>query len=131
VHAGGCHCGALSVEFHTGKPLAPRACDCSFCRNHGARSVSDPEGQAIIGGAPLRYRFGMKTADFLVCPACGIYVGAVIEVDGAHYSVLNLNAFDDPRHDLADKPMSYGGESAEERTERRRRMWTSTELLVS
>src|SRR5688500_12152117 len=99
IHTGKCHCGALSFEFHSSRPLAPRACDCSFCRKQGARSVSDTDGRAIIriaaGQEPLRYRFGKKTADFLICPKCGVYVGAVIDVEGTTYAVLNLNTFDD------------------------------------
>lgn len=135
LYRGSCHCGALTIEFHSAKPLAPRACDCSFCRKHAARSVSDSNGQAMIrtesGGEPLRYGFGMKTADFLICPICGVYVGAVIEVQGKTYSVLNLNAFDDPHENIEARPMSYGGESVESRTERRRLVWTPTQLLAA
>src|SRR6476620_1482488 len=97
IHACGCHCGALTVEFHSARPLAPRACDCTFCRKHGARSVSDPDGRAIIratGGIELiRYRFGLKTSDFLIFPLFVIYLGALTDIEGQTYSVLNLNAF--------------------------------------
>ena len=48
---GGCHCGniAVSVEL-TRAPDAyhPRACDCDFCRKHGASWVSDPQGSLRI-----------------------------------------------------------------------------------
>src|SRR2546422_3634073 len=44
---------------------------CSFCRKHGARTTSDPSGRVVITvrhpGQLLRYRFGLETADFLVC----------------------------------------------------------------
>jgi hypothetical protein len=125
-HAGSCHCGALRVEFETDKPLAPRACQCSFCRKHHARSVSDPDGAATIAldGAALRYRFGTGSAEFLVCGRCGNYVGAVQEIDGAIYAVLNLTVFDDPHPELAAEPMVYDGESAETRATRRRGRWT-------
>jgi hypothetical protein len=135
IHAGSCHCGALTLEFHSAKPLAPRACDCSFCRKHGARSVSDPDGHATIRSAagrdPLRYRFGLKTADFLICSRCGVYVAAVIDIEGQSYSVLNLNTFEDSHSEIPGQPMSYEGESAEDRTERRRRVWTPTQILTS
>jgi hypothetical protein len=131
-HTGGCHCGALSLAFHSAKPVAPRACGCSFCRRHGVRSVSDNEGRALIqwepGVEPIRYRFGLRTADFLICPACGIYVAAVIGTADGLYAVLNLNAFDDPHLDIAATPMDYEGESVEQRQARRRRVWTPTEL---
>ena len=68
-HWGACHCGAIRVEFETAAPLAPRACQCSFCRKHGARTVSDPEGTAELRLAPetLRYRFASRAADYLLC----------------------------------------------------------------
>lgn len=133
THTGGCHYGALRIEFHTSRPLTPRACDCSFCRKHGARSVSDADGRAVIRATrqPLRYRFGVKTADFLICQSCGVYVAAVIEVDGTCCSVLNLNSFDDPHADIAATPMCYEGETTMARTERRRRVWTPTEMHTS
>src|SRR5688572_20768408 len=92
THSGRCHCDAIAFEFHSSKALSPRTCDCSFCRKHGVRSVSDPDGRAIIKvRTPLRYRFGRKTADFLICGECGVYVVAVTVIDGACYAVLNLN----------------------------------------
>jgi hypothetical protein len=135
THSGACHCGALTVEFRSTKPLAPRACDCSFCRKHGVRSVSDADGRTIIRFAgdrePVRYRFGLKTAEFFICRTCGVYVAAIIDIEGQNYSVLNLNAFDDPHTDLEAVSMSYGGENVADRTERRSRVWTPTEVLIS
>ena len=127
---GGCHCGAIRTLFETGKPLAPRACQCGFCRRHGARSVSDPDGAATmtLGCEPVRYRFGAHTADFLICPRCGIYVGAMAELDGQNFVVLNLNAFDDPRLELEAEPVSYDGESPETKAARRRARWTPLKI---
>jgi hypothetical protein len=135
IHTGGCHCGLLAFEFHSSKPLTPRACDCSFCRKHGVRSVSDADGRAIIrlesDGAALRYRFGLATADFLICGTCGVYVAAVIDIENKCYSVLSLNAFADPHLDIDATPMSYDGETVGSRAERRQRVWTPTEVLTS
>ena len=130
-HAGRCHCGALSVEFETATPLAPRECQCSFCRKHHARSVSDPDGSAAItlGGQGVRYRFGAALGDFLICGRCGVYLGAVQEIDGELYAVLNLTAFDDPHENLAGEPMNYEGEAAEARTARRRARWTPARIV--
>lgn len=133
-HSGGCHCGALAFTFRTATALAPRACGCGFCRKHGARSVSDPEGEAVIAWdeacPPVRYRFGTFVTDFLICPRCGIYVAALMEAEGCCLSVFNLNAFDDPRPDLAPEPMRYDGEAAGDRVARRRRVWTPTRLVT-
>ena len=130
VHSGACHCGAIRLEFSSDKPIAPRACQCGFCRRHSARSVSDPDGSVIltIGEGVQRYRFGRKLADFLICGRCGIYVGAIAEIDGGTFAILNLNAFDDPRPELAGAPFSYDGESAEQRNARRRQRWTPARI---
>lgn len=126
LHAGQCHCGAIRVAFETSRPLAPRACQCGFCRRHGARTVADPQGSAQLAFGPetLRYRFASNVADFLICSRCGVYVGALAEIDGQAYATLNLNAFDDPRLDLAAAPVSYDGEGIDERADRRRAKWT-------
>jgi hypothetical protein len=125
-HTGQCHCGAIRFAFETAKPLAPRACQCGFCRRHGARTVTDPDGAAVLtlGPATVRYRFGSKTTDFLICGRCGVYVGAAAAPDGRLYATLNLNAFDDPRLDLAAAPVSYDGENADAKAGRRREKWT-------
>jgi len=130
-HAGGCHCGGLRVEFETSKPLAPRACQCSFCRKHHARSVSDPDGSAVItlGPGAIRYRFGRSLGDFLICGQCGVYIGAVQEIAGELYAVLNVTAFDDPHDELTGEPMDYDGETAEQRTARRRARWTPARIV--
>ena len=48
---GGCHCGNLKVAFETSLDpsiLQLRACQCSFCRRHGAVTTSDPGGHAGV-----------------------------------------------------------------------------------
>ncbi len=84
-HSGRCHCGAIRIEFDTYEPLTPRACQCGFCRRHGARTVSDPLGSAvlILDAAAIRYRFASKAADYILCGRCGVYIGAVAAIDGA------------------------------------------------
>src|SRR5437868_9753855 len=80
-----CHCGALAFTFETAIPGSRwqiRACQCSFCRRHAARTTSDPAGRVSFRlrdtGSLLRYRFGLRTADFLVCHHCGVYMAAVL-----------------------------------------------------
>ena len=130
LHTGSCHCGAIRVEFESDKPLAPRACQCSFCRKHGARSVSDAEGAATIACSvePLAYRFASRAADYLICRVCGVYLGAVTGGPEARLATLNLNAFDDPHLNLGAEPVSYEGESADRKAERRRQRWTPVSI---
>lgn len=129
---GSCHCGNLEVVFETGfnaDELPIRACACSFCRSQGARSTSDPKGSVKITihdpSRLIRYRFALKTADFLICGRCGIYVAAVIKVGDKSYATLNINTFDDlERFKREAVPVHYGKETAAQRIARRKTNWT-------
>ena len=86
LHTGGCHCQNITVQLKLSKPPAEmplRSCSCTFCRSHGTRTVSDRNGAAEIAASDWtlveRYRFGSRTADYLLCRRCGVYVGAVCE----------------------------------------------------
>lgn len=98
---GSCHCGRLRIEFSTGQDpaaIVPRACDCSFCRKHGAAYISDPAGRLSItqneAGAMREYRQGSNAARFLVCKHCGVLVAAVFEHGGRTYGVANAGCLD-------------------------------------
>lgn len=127
---GTCHCGNLSFELRTKiepSEIRARACDCSFCRLHGARTWSDPQGQAAIRIVEpqylQKYRFGLRTADFYICRTCGAYLGAVLsDVDGI-WSTLNLRLTDLA---VEEQGASYGAEDAFSRIARRKRDWTPT-----
>jgi hypothetical protein len=132
---GSCHCGTIVLEFETATPvdqLQLRSDQCSFCRKHGARTTSDPNGRLRISARDpaqvIRYRFGLGTADFHVCRLCGIYAAAVLPGEnGSAYATVNVNCFD--RADeltQAVLPVSYEAESAPERIARRRARWTPT-----
>jgi hypothetical protein len=135
--SGRCHCGNVAMSLETAKlpeELPLRACGCSFCRKHGARTTSDPEGRAqIIVADParlIRYRFAQATADFLVCGACGVYVAAVLSDPGAAFAVLNVNALDERERFAGEgRPVHYDGEGAEARRARRRQQWTPVEIV--
>jgi hypothetical protein len=72
-----------------------------------------------------RYRFGLRTADFLVCRNCGVYVGACISTGTGSFAIINLRALRDVPVDLADpQPMSYEAESMGDRMARREARWT-------
>lgn len=130
--AGRCHCGNLEVIFEAGTPpqdLLVRSCTCSFCRRHGARCVSDPAGTVRLlmhdPGLLLRYGFGLRTADFLVCRRCGVYLGAVMAVGDAAVATINVNTFAPPHpFQREGVPMSHDAESEPERRARRAAGWT-------
>jgi hypothetical protein len=111
-------------------------CSCSFCRFHGARTTSDPHGRLqILVHDPeqlIRYRFGLKTADFLICGRCGIYVAAVLTVGGSSYATVNINSLDSPDGFTKEvRRVSYEGESVAERIRRRQENWIPAAVIIA
>jgi hypothetical protein len=131
---GRCHCGGVEAAFSLGRPVddvAVRACQCGFCRRHGAATATDPTGHLTLRSAqPLtRYRFGSGATDMLLCPVCGAYVAAVIQADGRLLATVNVNALAmAPLSERTPQPADYTGEDAVSRLARRVRMWTPTTL---
>ena len=128
---GKCHCGAIGFVYRTGTEPACwtiRACQCSFCRAHDALSTSEPgatiEFFAHQAEQLQRYRFGLRTADFLLCRECGVYVGAVIDTSKGRFGIINVHALTEAPHDLADiAPISYDQENVAGRVSRREDRW--------
>jgi hypothetical protein len=129
---GGCHCGNLNFVFEASSGLdvlGLRADICSFCRAHGARNTSDPNGVMRIFVADAarleRYRFGLKTADFLICKTCGVYIGALLEEGDKSWFTVNVNSFKDaPPLDAPIVPHDFDAEDAQGRIARRKMRWT-------
>jgi hypothetical protein len=138
-YPGGCHCGALTFVYDTELPVQAwsiRACQCSFCRAHGIHSTSDPRGTVAFRARQpdhlRRYRFGHGTTDFLICARCGVYIGALTEIFGSFFAIINTNALRAVPAGLEDAaPVSYDGESAQARSERRRDRWTPCAGIAS
>jgi hypothetical protein len=132
---GTCHCGNIAIVLETEqdpRDLPLRACDCSFCRRHNARTTADPKGRARIGiqdrSLVSRYVFGLRTAQMVVCARCGVYCAAVMREAGEGWAVLNANLFLHPAFDRPAQSMSYEGEKPEERIARRKRLWSPLTL---
>ena len=131
-YTGSCHCGAIGFTYRTGirqEQWSIRACQCSFCRAHDALSTSDPAGQiAFSASRPeslQKYRFGLKTADFLLCRECGVYIGAVIASAGNMFGIVNVHALDESPTNVAETaPVSYDDEDVGGRVSRREERWT-------
>ena len=122
---GQCHCGGVRAALETSRPPAElqlRACQCGFCRRHGGLTVSDPDGRLSVEmrGPVRRYRFGHKRSDFILCADCGAYLCALTETDIGLLGVLNIRGVDLPGFEVrAPEPMSYDGETPDERLARR------------
>jgi hypothetical protein len=131
-YAGACHCGALTCRYDTALPTEAwpvRACQCSFCRLHAALTSSDSAGTLSFHASDLsdlqRYRFGARTAEFLICRRCGAYLGATIRASASGYGLVNLRTLRPMPGDLCTPaPMNYDGESAAQRRARRESRWT-------
>lgn len=126
---GGCHCGRLRIEFSTNHDPAdftPRACDCSFCRKHGAAYVSDPAGWLSVSahqGALRKYRQGSDTADFLLCGLCGVLVAVVFEHADRVYGAVNIGCLDGESGFMASIPASPQALGTEEKISRWLKLW--------
>ncbi len=134
-YPGSCHCKAVNVTFRsTREPRqwALRRCTCSFCIRFGGIYTSDPAGEIVMRSkaALRRYQFGQRTADFLSCATCGVYFGAMTDINGQERAVLNVRVLDGVQLDLeAAQPMDFDEESVELRTARRLRHWTPLVLV--
>ena len=131
VYRGRCHCGAIGFELRTARTpdqWAVRACQCSFCRTHGARTTSDAEASVrfiIPDESRLnRYRFASKSADFYVCRDCGAYVASVIDSQRGRFATLNVNVISPAVDVPAAAPVTYDAETPAQKLARREQKWT-------
>jgi len=97
-------------------------------------STSDPNGElAFTARSPeclQRYRFGLGTADFLLCRHCGIYIGAAIESENGCFGIINVRALTAAPPGMAVAvPISYDSENTEGRISRRGERWTPVSQL--
>ncbi|MDX8524371.1 hypothetical protein RFM68_07625 [Mesorhizobium sp. MSK_1335] len=136
VHSGGCHCGNIRLGFSTA--LDPgaveiRACQCSFCTRHGSRAAADPKGRLVVSVADKErlqvYRFGLRTADYLVCRDCGVYVAAIAGAGDEARAIVIVNALDErERFSREPVPVRYDTETRDQRLARRRGAWMPVEI---
>jgi hypothetical protein len=124
---------------HDPSTLAMRECQCSFCRKHGARTVTDRDGHVTfraVSDALLRYQFSTRGADFLICRRCGVYLAALITSDGSDeqprrsFATVNTRALV-YEFTQAPSPADYDQESGAQRIARRLASWTPADLQLT
>ena len=78
-----------------------------------------------------RYRFATRTADFLICQVCGVFVAACMAE--SRLAVVNVNVLDVSRQLLTNpiKVVDLNGEWVEQRFARRKAGWTPVLSFVS
>jgi hypothetical protein len=112
-----------------------RACQCTFCRTHGALSTSDSRGSVRfvehVPGALNRYRFGLKSADFLLCRSCGAYIGAVMQSGDKLLGIVNVRVLHSLAEDLpTEVSVDYETEGLADRLLRREKRWTPADVAT-
>ena len=134
---GSCHCGNLEVDYNTtvaAEDSAVRTCQCSFCRKHDARAISDPAGSIEITAhdATLmeRYQFGFKAIEFLICRRCGVYVSAYRQDGDDAYANVMVNVLDERTRFPQPAPIDLDGESRGDKADRHRARWTPASLKL-
>jgi hypothetical protein len=131
TYPGACHCRNVELLLESDKTppeLGLRGDTCSFCAKHHALYTSDPEGELHLtlrdADVIQRYRFGHKTADFLSCKTCGVFVAA--HMPESRLAVVNVHVLDARATFLAEPLhlVDLDGESVEKRLARRHARWT-------
>lgn len=138
AYEGSCHCGAIGFSYSSNLPPSQwpiRCCQCSFCRAHDALSTSDPHGELSFRAKQpehlQRYRFGLGTADFLLCRQCGVYIGATIDTPTGPFGIINTHALQPQPADLAPAAaIRYDSEDTAGRIDRRSKRWTPVTASV-
>ena len=130
VLSGGCRCRALRVEVTLTQPAtayAPRACDCSFCRERDTAWLSDPQGALCLmqrdESDALHCRQGSGQADFIACAHCGSLVMVACEIAGRLHAAVNANVLDDARSFAPAQTASPQLLSADAKRDRWRELW--------
>jgi hypothetical protein len=131
-YRGGCHCGVVKVIYRTDIETARwplRHDGCSFCRRHGVAGTSDSAGEVMFDISDTskvrHYRFAQKTADFLLCGECGVFVAAITHTEDGARAVINARVLDDVSLNFNEvTDVHFDDETPEQRAERRSRYWT-------
>jgi hypothetical protein len=90
--------------------------------------ISDPAGLLEISADDWSlvelYRFGTRTADFVICRRCGVFIAAISDLATAPSAVINVNCLDDRARFTASSAMhEFQGEALEARRSRRAANW--------
>lgn len=134
---GGCHCGNITVELQlAGAPESyrPRACDCDFCRKHGAAYVSDPKGSLAVRikdeSERSTYRQGSGQAEFLLCRNCGVLVGAFLRSGSQIHATVNVKALADNAAFGTEQVVSPQKLSADQKVQRWQDVWFANVTII-
>ena len=125
---GRCHCGNLSVHWQTvDYSVAPRACQCSFCRERDAAWVSKPGSRvrlAVRDTTGYRVvRQGSETARFYECAHCAAVMLVAFDDGEDTFAALNARYLRNPRGFGATVEVDYSGQGEGDKVPRWRANW--------
>ena len=134
---GSCHCKNICFVLRWPDPdteIPVRMCGCTFCKKHGGSWTSHRDSDLAIAiddeSLVSKYRFGTKTADFVVCSVCGVTPLVLCEIEDTLYAVVNVNTFEDAdRISYSSSMTDFDGEDTGSRLERRKRNWIPQVIL--
>lgn len=127
---GGCYCGNILVQLELANEAGhynPRACDCGFCRKHGAAYLSDPQGSVRLRiqdpSHSTRFRQGSELAEMLLCTRCGVLVGALYRDEQSLYATLNVKVLEGAAGFGAEQAVSPRRLSGQDKVARWKNLW--------
>jgi hypothetical protein len=136
--SGGCHCGNIVVRVRLSRvpdSYSPRACDCDFCRKHGAAYLSDTAGSLTIHIRNPRdsssYRQGSGAAECLVCRNCGVLIAALYRGAEQSYATVNVRILETGASFAAEQPVSPHKLSEAEKIQRWQQLWFANVEVIS
>ena len=131
--AGACHCGNILLDLQLANETGsyhPRACDCAFCRKHGAAYISDAQGSLRVrindqcrSGT---YRQGSELAEMLLCTHCGVLIGALYRPEGRIYATVNVRVIEGAYSFGTEEPVSPKKLSGDAKVVRWKDLWFSS-----
>lgn len=127
---GSCSCRNLELVWHTvDYSVAPRACQCDYCRAKDAAYVSKSRTavELRVHKEPLHRicEHGSKSAQFHECANCGDVVLVTANIDGEMYGALNARCLVNPQGFSGDIETHFDAQTAAQKRERWRRNWCS------
>jgi hypothetical protein len=135
--SGGCYCGNIQLDLQLANAPAsyqPRACDCGFCRKHGAAYISDAQGTLRIRINDQRrsgtYRQGSELAEMLLCTHCGVLIGALYRAEGRIYATVNVRVVERVESFGVEQAVSPKQLSADAKVSRWKDLWFSSVELA-
>ncbi|MBS7456248.1 aldehyde-activating protein [Coralloluteibacterium stylophorae] len=127
----------MQVVFATAQDpgaLQPRACDCSFCRGHGAAWVSDPAGALevteVVPGALREVRQGSASARFVLCADCGLLVCVLLDDADGVFAAVNASCLAEADRLRVAQPASPQTLPVSERRARWKALWVRQVRVV-